>query len=52
MLLTSIKRILKNSAICATVISTVVFSTTISSQAAAYSVTPETGVLKCNWPHQ
>lgn len=45
MLLTSIKRILKNSAICATVISTVVFSTTISSQAAAYSVTPETGVL-------
>ena len=45
MLLTSIKRILKNSAICATVISTVVFSTTISSQAAAYTVTPETGVL-------
>ena len=45
MLFTSIKRILKKSAICATVISTVVFSTTISSQAAAYSVTPETGVL-------
>lgn len=45
MLLTSIKRILKKSAIYATVISTVVLSTTISSQAAAYSVTPETGVL-------
>ncbi|WP_090550387.1 D-alanyl-D-alanine carboxypeptidase family protein [Pseudobutyrivibrio sp. OR37] len=41
----SIKNVIKNLAICVTASSTILFSTTISANAASYSVTPEAGVL-------